>query len=641
VNITEKLISGHLKEGAMEAGQQIGLAMDQVLTQDATGTMVYLQFEAMGLERIRADLAVSYADHNTLQVGFENMDDHRFLKSAAAKYGAYFSSPGNGICHQVHLERFSKPGATLIGSDSHTPTGGGMGMLAIGAGGIDVASALAGEPYHITMPEVVEVHLSGNLSYPAAAKDVILELLRRLGVKGGKGKVFEYTGPGVDTLSVPERAVITNMGTELGATSSVFPADDITKEFLRFQEREQDFSDLTADKDAVYAETIEIDLSSIEPLAACPHMPDNVKSVKELAGTKVHQICIGSCTNSSLKDLETGGHILKGKQKSSDVSLTVSPGSRQVLRMIQESGALSAYIDAGARMLECTCGPCIGMGQSPGSGLVSVRTFNRNFFGRSGTKEADIYLTSVETAAACALYGAFVAPEEYPPIDEITLPEKAVIDDSLIIPPPDGGKDIELVKGPNIHSIPKRTGIPDTIEAEILIKLGDDITTDHILPGGAKILPLRSNIPAISQYVFSQVDEGFVKRTEDKGGGIIVGGSNYGQGSSREHAAIAPMFLGVHAVIAKDFSRIHRANLINFGILPLTFTDESDYDTVEQGSSIVLSGIDKALADGSTIKAAIGDSGKEIELSIEADERGRDILTKGGLLNYHAQKGNS
>jgi len=638
MNVAEKIIASHLAEGDMEPGKEIGLTMDQVLTQDATGTMVYLQFEAMGIERIKAECAVSYADHNTLQVGFENMDDHRFLTSAAARYGAYFSAPGNGICHQVHLERFGRPGRTLIGSDSHTPTGGGIGMLAVGAGGIDVAAALAGQPYHINMPEIVEVYLTGSLSYPSSAKDVILELLKRLSVKGGVGKVFEYTGPGVATLSVPERAVITNMGTELGATSSVFPSDDVTRAFLAFQDRANDFEELLPDEDAQYSERIEIDLSTIEPLVACPDMPDNVKTVRELAGTEVDQVCIGSCTNSSLKDLETGGRILKGRVKSPEVSLTVSPGSRQVLRMIQQSGTLADYIESGARILECTCGPCIGMGQSPGTDAVSIRTFNRNFYGRSGTKSAGVYLTSVETAAVCALNGAFTLPEEYPPIEEAALPDTAMVDDSLIIPPPEDGSSVEIIKGPNIHSVPKRSGLPDSLTSEVLIKLEDNVTTDHILPGGAKILPLRSNIPAISEYVFSQIDESFVRRAKEKGGGIIVGGKNYGQGSSREHAAIAPMFLGIQAVIVKDFARIHLSNLINFGILPLKFADSSDYDSLAQGSTLTVTGIHNALETGDHLFAQSDGADGKIELVIAGDARAREILSRGGLLNYIAEK---
>jgi len=513
MNITHKIIKEHLVTGEMKLGTEIGLKIDQVLTQDATGTMVYLQFEAMGIDRIKADLAVSYIDHNTLQVGFENMDDHRFLQSAAAKYGAFFSPPGNGICHQVHLERFGVPGATLIGSDSHTPTGGGIGMFAMGAGGIDVSAALGGEAYSIPMPEVINVHLTGELTYPAAAKDVILYLLKQLSVKGGVGKVFEYSGPGIASLSVPERAVITNMGAELGATTSLFPSDETTLAFLKFQGRADLYKELTADEDAEYDDRIDIDLSAIEPMAACPDMPDNVMTVRELAGKKVDQVCIGSCTNSSFKDLETVGQMVKGKTKQPHVSMTVSPGSRQVLGMINKSGALSEMVDAGARILECTCGPCIGMGQAPNSEAVSVRTFNRNFFGRSGTKSAGIYLTSVETAAACAINGAFVNPEEYPSIDAVTIPETARIDDSMIIPPVESGE-VELVKGPNIKSVPRMTEIADTMNAEVLIQTGDNITTDHIIPGGAKILPLRSNIPAISEYIFTQIDEGFAARAK-------------------------------------------------------------------------------------------------------------------------------
>ncbi len=635
--ITEKILTAHLVEGTLEPGTEIGLKMDQCLTQDATGTMVYLQFEAMGINRIKADLAVAYVDHNTLQVGFENMDDHLFLKSAAAKYGAWYSMAGNGICHQVHLERFGKPGATLIGSDSHTPTGGGIGMLAMGAGGIDVSAALAGEPYYIKVPEVVNIRLTGELKYPAAAKDVILHLLKLKTVKGGVGKVFEYSGSGVASLSVPERAVITNMGAELGLTGSVFPSDDNTREFLRFQNRENDFTELSADEDAVYSEIIEVNLSELEPMVACPDMPDNVKTVRELAGTKVDQVCIGSCTNSSLKDMETAARILEGHTKKDHVSFTVSPGSRQVLRMISESGALNSFIKAGVRMLECTCGPCIGMGQSPGSEAVSVRTFNRNFFGRSGTKSAGVYLASVETAAVCAMYGEFVPPEKYPEITPFEMPAQALIDDSMLLAPPQDGSSLTLVKGPNIKSVPRRGDTEDTLSGEVLIQTGDNITTDHIIPGGAKILPLRSNIPAISEYVFTQIDEGFAARAKEKNGGFIVGGRNYGQGSSREHAALAPMYLGVKAVIVKDFSRIHLANLINFGILPLQFTDEADYDQLTQGTEITLSGIREALKSGSQVKGTV--KGNDIELNLLADERGRQILLKGGLLNFISSKG--
>lgn len=638
MNLAEKIIRAHLTEGVFKPGAEVGLRMDQVLTQDATGTMVYLQFEAMGLDRVKADLAVSYVDHNTLQVGYENMDDHLFLKSAAARYGAYFSAPGNGICHQVHLERFSRPGATLIGSDSHTPTGGGMGMFAMGAGGIDVAAALAGEPYFIRVPAVVNVVLIGALRYPAAAKDVILHLLRLRTVKGGVGKVFEYTGPGVATLSVPERAVIANMGAELGATTSLFPSDAATRAFLRFQGREEAFAPLAADPDAAYDETITISLASIEPMAACPDMPDKVKPVRELAGTRVQQVCIGSCTNSSLKDLETAAAILRtGGVKHPDTSLTVSPGSRQVLRMLQTSGALGAFVDAGARLLECTCGPCIGMGQAPSSAAVSVRTFNRNFFGRSGTDSAGVYLVSVETAAVCALKGAFAAPEEYPAIPAFAMPARAEIDDSLVLPPPADGRGTTLVKGPNIKSVPRREPVPDTLTAEVLIRVADNVTTDHIIPGGARILPLRSNIPAIAEFVFAPVDAGFAERAKARGGGFIVGGRNYGQGSSREHAAMAPMFLGVHAVIVKDFARIHLANLINFGILPLRFADPADYDALAQGTVLTLGGIHAALTGGAEITATAG--GRTLRLRVEADTRGRAILRQGGLLNFIGAKG--
>ncbi|MBR3534408.1 MAG: aconitate hydratase, partial [Oscillospiraceae bacterium] len=588
LTLTEKILKNHIVDGEMIKGSEIGIRIDQTLTQDATGTMAYLEFEAMGVPRVKTERSVAYIDHNTLQNGFENADDHRFIGSVAKKHGIYFSRPGNGICHQVHLERFGIPGKTLIGSDSHTPTGGGIGMIAIGAGGLDVAVAMGGGAYYITCPKVVKVELTGKLSPWVAAKDVILEVLRIMSVKGGVGKVIEYCGEGVKTLSVPERATITNMGAELGATTSIFPSDEVTKQFLRAQGREEVWTPLAADEDAVYDEEIKINLSELAPLAACPHMPDNVKSVKEIGNIKIDQVCIGSCTNSSLLDMMKVAHILKGKTVHPDVSLSIAPGSKQVLNMLAQNGLLSIMIDAGARILESACGPCIGMGQSPNSKGISLRTFNRNFLGRSGTKDGQIYLVSPEMAAISAITGVLTDPRDIGEMPDFKLPEKFVINDNMIVPPVDE-KDmdsVEILRGPNIKPYPETAPLVKDIKCKVSLKVEDNITTDHIMPAGAKILPLRSNIPAISQHCFTVCDEKFPERAKSLGQSIIVGGANYGQGSSREHAALAPLYLGIKAVLVKSFARIHRANLINAGILPLTFVNEADYDKINEGDDI-------------------------------------------------------
>ncbi len=582
MNLTQKILSSHLVEGEMVKGREIAIKIDQTLTQDSTGTMAYLQLEALGIDRVKTELSVAYIDHNTLQQGPENADDHRYIQTVAAKYGIYFSRPGNGICHQVHCERFGRPGKTLLGSDSHTPTAGGLGMLAIGAGGLDVALAMAGEPYRIIMPSIVNVRLTGKLRPWVSAKDVILELLRRLTVKGGVGKIFEYSGDGVKTLSVPERATIANMGAELGATTSIFPSDERTYEFLKAQGRENAFVPLAADEDAEYDEVIEINLDELEPLVALPHSPDNVVKVKDAGRPKVDQVAIGSCTNSSYADLMKVASILRGKVIPEHVSLVIAPGSRQVLNMLAKNGALSDLISAGARILESACGPCIGMGQAPATGAISVRTFNRNFYGRSGTKSASVYLVSPEVAAAAALTGYLIDPRELGEAPEVPYVEKFEINDNMIVKPPEDREKVEVIKGPNIKPFPLNTPLSD-IEKRVLIKVGDDITTDHIMPSNAKLLPLRSNIPELSKHCFEIIDENFSKRAIEWGGGIIVGGVNYGQGSSREHAALAPLYLGVKAVIAKSFARIHKANLINSGILPLTFVDEKDYETLRLG----------------------------------------------------------
>ncbi len=636
MTIGQKLIKSHLVSGDMTVGSEVGLKIDQTLTQDATGTMAYLELEAMGIEQVKTELSVAYIDHNTLQTGFENADDHRFIQSVAKKRGIRFSRPGNGICHQVHLERFGKPGKTLIGSDSHTPTGGGIGMLAMGAGGLDVAVAMGGGTYYITMPKMVRVNLTGKLSPWVAAKDVILEVLRIMTVKGGVGKIIEYGGEGVATLSVPERATITNMGAELGATTSVFPSDDLTKAFLKAQGREEDWVELKADEDAVYDEIISINLSELAPMAACPHMPDRVKSVTEIGKIKVDQVCIGSCTNSSLLDMMKVAAILKGKTVCPSVSLSIAPGSKQVLNMISQNGALSDMIDAGARILESACGPCIGMGQSPNSAGVSLRTFNRNFEGRSGTADAGIYLVSPEVAAASALTGYLTDPRDLGKFPEIVLPEEFLINDNMVAMPasPEEAKDVEVMYGPNIKPFPNSEPMGEDITAKAVLKVGDDITTDHIMPAGAKILPYRSNIPFLSQYCFGVCDKTFPERIKAEGKGIVIGGANYGQGSSREHAALVPLYLGVKAVITKSFARIHCANLINAGILPLNFANADDYDKITQGDELSLKGIKNAIINNEPAVLVNLTTGEEYAIKYDLSQRQKDIILAGGLLNY-------
>ncbi len=639
MNLTEKIIKEHLVSGEMVAGEEIAIRIDQTLTQDATGTMAYLQFETLRVPRVKTKLSMSYVDHNTLQSGFENADDHLYLQSVAAKHGVVFSRPGNGICHQVNVERFGVPGRTLLGSDSHTPTGGGIGMLAIGAGGLDVAVAMGGGPFNLPMPRVVEIRLKGRLRPWVSAKDVILELLRRLSVKGGVGKVMEYTGAGLKTLSVPQRATITNMGAELGATTSLFPSDAITQSFLRAQGRGKDFKRLAADKGASYDELVEIDLSRLEPMVARPHSPDNVVPVRKVAGLAVDQVAIGSCTNSSYRDLMVVAKAMKGKVVHPNVSLVISPGSRQVVEMLAREGALADLIASGARFVENTCGPCIGMGQSPPSGGVSVRTFNRNFEGRSGTADGKIFLASPEVAVAAALKGVLYDPRKLGAYPKVAEPKKFLLDDRMVIKPSRDGKKVKVRRGPNIKALPVNSPLPDRIELRVLLKTGDNITTDHIMPAGAKILPLRSNIPAISRHVFSAVDAGFAERAKTSGGGFIVGGSNYGQGSSREHAALAPMYLGVKAVMAKSFARIHKANLVNFGILPLTFADSSGYNDLEQGDRLVLEGLRGMIAKGETVVVKNERSGGTVKLKHGLSPRQREVVLAGGLLNYTKRRG--
>ncbi len=631
--IAEKIIEKHLLSGEMQTGSEIALRIDQTLTQDATGTMAYLEFETMGIPRVKTELSVAYVDHNTLQCGFENADDHRYLQTVAAKYGVRFSRPGNGICHQVHLERFGIPGKTLIGSDSHTPTAGGLGMLAFGAGGMDVAVAMGGGAYYINMPKQYKIHLTGKLRPNIAAKDVSLEILRRLSVKGGVGVIMEWGGPGVKTLSVPERATITNMGAELGATTSIFPSDENTKEFLENQGRGQDYVPLSADEDAVYDQIIEIDLSTLEPMIACPHSPDNVVTVKSLADVKVDQVCIGSCTNSSLKDMLKVAAILKGKTIAPGVSLSISPGSRQVLTMLSDCGALNDILRSGARVLECACGPCIGMGFSPNSAGVSLRTFNRNFTGRSGTADGNVYLVSPETAAMSALTGYITDPTALGELEIREVPQAFSVDDSSVLMPlsSEEAEKAEVLRGPNIKEFPKSKAFADTLEAQVVLKVGDNITTDHIMPAGAKILPYRSNIPHLSQFCFAVCDEEFPARAKAAGDGIILGGSNYGQGSSREHAALVPMYLGIRCVIAKSFARIHVANLINAGILPLTFQDAAVYDRLSQADQLCLTDIRSGMEKGEiTIKA----NGETFVGVCNLTQRQQKILLAGGLLNY-------
>ena len=637
LTLTEKILKNHVVDGEFKKGNEIGIRIDQTLTQDATGTMAYLEFEAIGVPRVRTERSVAYIDHNTLQSGFENADDHRFIGSVAKKHGIYFSRPGNGICHQVHLERFGIPGKTLIGSDSHTPTGGGIGMIAIGAGGLDVAVAMGGGAYYITYPKIVKVNLTGKLSPWVAAKDVILEVLKRMSVKGGVGKVIEYCGEGVKTLTVPERATITNMGAELGATTSIFPSDETTLEFLKAQDRADAWTELKADDDAVYDEEINIDLSAIVPMAACPHSPDNVKTVEEIGKLKVDQVCIGSCTNSSFMDMMKVAYILKGKTVDPSVSLAIAPGSKQVLNMIASNGALATMIDAGARILESACGPCIGMGQSPNSGGVSLRTFNRNFEGRSGTKDGQIYLVSPEMAAVSALTGYLTDPRELGDMPVFEMPRQFTINDNMVEPPASEAEmdSVEVLRGPNIKPYPETAPLVENIECKVSLKVGDNITTDHIMPAGAKILPLRSNIPAISQHCFTVCDEEFPRRAKNLGKSIIVGGSNYGQGSSREHAALAPLYLGIKAVVVKSFARIHRANLINAGILPLTFVNEADYDKIDQGDELKLENVRADIEAGKT-ELTLRDVSKGIDIPVLCELTGRtkDIILAGGLLDY-------
>ena len=640
MTIAEKIIASHLVSGDMKTGSEIALRIDQTLTQDATGTMAYLEFETMGIDRVRTERSVAYIDHNTLQCGFENADDHRYIQSVAKKHGIWFSRPGNGICHQVHLERFGVPGKTLIGSDSHTPTGGGLGMLAFGAGGMDVAVAMGGGAYYITMPKMYKVNLTGRLRPFVTAKDVSLEILRILSVKGGVGAIIEWGGEGVKTLSVPERATITNMGTELGATTSIFPSDEVTRAFLAAEGREADYIPLSSDHDAHYDRVIDIDLSALEPMIACPHSPDKVVTVRSIAGTKVDQVCIGSCTNSSLMDMLKVAALLKGRTVSPSVSLSISPGSRQVLSMLSECGALNDIILSGARLLECACGPCIGMGFSPNSEGVSLRTFNRNFEGRSGTADARVYLVSPETAVAAALKGVITDPRELGEMPEISMPAAFKIDDSAVLAPasPDEAKAVEVLRGPNIKKFPECRPQEDTLRAELTLKVGDNITTDHIMPAGAKILPYRSNIPHLSQFCFGVCDKTFPEHAKAAGQSIVVGGANYGQGSSREHAALVPLYLGVRAVIAKSFARIHAANLINAGILPLTFKNPDDYDKLSQGDMLSLSGIYAGMDKGEiTLKDET--SGAEIALTCAFTARQKAMLKAGGLLAYTKECG--
>ena len=636
--IAQKIIAAHLVSGDMTPGSEVAIRIDQTLTQDATGTMAYLEFETMGIPKVKTEFSIAYVDHNTLQCGFENADDHRYLQTVAEKHGVHFSRPGNGICHQVHLERFGKPGKTLIGSDSHTPTGGGLGMLSFGAGGMDVAVAMGGGAYYITMPKMFKVNLTGSLRPFVTAKDVSLELLRILSVKGGVGAIIEWGGEGVATLSVPERATITNMGTELGATTSIFPADETTRAFLAAQGREEDFTPVFSDADAVYDRVIDIDLSTLTPMIACPHSPDNVVEVASLQDVMVDQVCIGSCTNSSLQDLLKVAAMLKGKTIAPGVSLSISPGSRQVLTELAECGALTDILASGARLLECACGPCIGMGFSPSSGGVSLRTFNRNFLGRSGTKDGQIYLVSPETAVASALTGYITDPMTSDPIAPLVLPEKFKIDDSAVLAPAADGEEVEVLRGPNIKEFPKSKAFSDELTATAVLKVGDNITTDHIMPAGAKILPYRSNIPHLSKFCFEVCDPTFPERAKAAGDGIIIGGSNYGQGSSREHAALVPMYLGIRCVIAKSFARIHIANLINAGILPMTFENPEDYDALEQDHVLKLSDIKAGMAQG---KIAVTDTntGKQFYGLCNLTQRQQAILMAGGLLNYTKEGG--
>lgn len=631
--LTEKIIKAHLQEGTMDRGCPIAIKIDQTLTQDATGTMAYLQLEAMGVDQVKTELSVSYVDHNTLQSGFENADDHKYLQTVANKHGIYFSRPGNGICHQVHLERFAAPGKTLLGSDSHTPTAGGIGALAIGAGGLDVACAMAGRPFNLKMPKVVNVKLTGALHKGVSSKDIILKVLQLMTVKGGVGKVIEYTGEGVKTLNIPQRATITNMGAELGATTSIFPSDEVTYEFLKKQNREDCFVALSADDDAVYDETYEINLDDLEPMIAMPHSPDAVKSISEVVGKKIDQVAIGSCTNSSYRDMMIVASILKNKTVAENVSLCISPGSKQVLTMLSQNGALTDLISSGARMLECTCGPCIGMGQSPITNAWSLRTFNRNFYGRSGTLSANVCLVSPEVAAYSALKGVISDPREAE-FDIPSEPDHFLVDDSMIIAPEkQHPENVEIVRGPNIKPLPENTPLADTVEKQVVIKVVDNITTDHIAPAGAKVLPFRSNIEKISEFIFRDVQAGFKQHCLSVGGGFIVAGQNYGQGSSREHAALAPMYLGIKAVIAKSFARIHQANLINFGIVPFTFANEADYDTIDEGDVLKISNLHQ-LAPGKAMMVENVTKKTSFAVNHALSQLDIDILMAGGRLNY-------
>ncbi|MBA5850124.1 aconitate hydratase [Clostridium sp. cel8] len=632
LNVTQKIIKSHLVKGNMVPGEEIAIKIDRTLTQDSTGTMAYLQFEALGIDRVKTKRSVAYIDHNILQSGPENADDHLYIQTVAKKHGIYFSRPGNGICHQVNLERFSVPGDTLLGSDSHTPTGGGIGMLAIGAGGLDVAVAMGGGEYYINMPKIVKVNLKGKLSPWVTAKDIILEMLRRLTVKGGVGKIFEYTGEGVATLSVPERATITNMGAELGATTSIFPSDDVAREFLKAQGREDDFSYVKPDEDAQYDEEMEIDLSLLEPMVACPHSPDKVVPVSELKDVKVNQVCIGSCTNSSYVDMMKVAHILDGNTVNENVSLTISPGSKQVLNMISENGALASMVGAGARILESACGPCIGMGQSPATNGVSLRTFNRNFEGRSGTKSAQVYLVSPEIAAVSAINGYISDPREFGDPISIDMPNKFLVKDNMIVPPAETGEDVEVVRGPNIKPFPKAKSCEEVVSGKVLTKVGDNITTDHIMPSNAKLLPYRSNIPYLAEYCLTPCDEDFPKKAKENGGGLIVAGINYGQGSSREHAALAPLYLGIKAVLAKSFARIHMANLINNGIMTLVFKNEEDYDKIDIMDKLVIEDALNQIKNDIVI-VTNKDKNEKYEMIFNVTDRQRDMIKFGGLLN--------
>ncbi|ADL41792.1 aconitate hydratase [Caldicellulosiruptor obsidiansis OB47] len=633
LTVAQKIIKQHLVKGEMIPGKEIAIRIDQTLTQDSTGTMAYLQFEAMGIDRVKTKRSVAYIDHNTLQTGPENADDHLYIQTVAKKHGIYFSKPGNGICHQVHLERFAVPGQTLLGSDSHTPTAGGIGMLAIGAGGLDVAVAMGGGEYYLIMPKIVKVNLKGKLQSWVSAKDIILELLRRLTVKGGVGKIFEYTGEGVKTLSIPERATITNMGAELGATTSIFPSDEVTYEFLKAQGREADFVEILPDPDAQYDEEIEIDLSSLVPLAACPHSPDNVVPVSELKGIKVDQVAIGSCTNSSYKDLMKVAKILEGKTIAEHVSLVISPGSKQVLNMLAQNGALSSLVAAGARILECACGPCIGMGQAPRTNGISLRTFNRNFEGRSGTPSAKVYLVSPETAAASAITGYITDPRILGDEPQVEMPKSFLINDNLIVPPAENPDEVEVIRGPNIKQFPQGKPLPEVVVGKVLIKLGDNITTDHIMPSNAKLLPYRSNIPYLSDYCLTPCDPDFPKKARENGGGFIVGGVNYGQGSSREHAALVPLYLGIKGVLAKSFARIHMANLINNGIIPMVFENPSDYDTIEEMDELKIENAREQIEKSDVLIIENVTKGLKYKMILNLTDRQRQMILHGGLLN--------